>query len=198
MAPTVESFGLYFAGRWLQRDKPLAEYVGTNEKSKALIRLCALSPAASGDATYAGASAAPVAVAAPHSEVLELPLHEPAQPRKFARASANGSHSGPYSVSLSAFFKKNDFARSSEEAYFDAEEPDDDQTMLSEAQLSRLHASPLVRTGLSSKHLRDLIRHIDGDSSRELALRRLELALADEEFTQFTRDLLVDIGHTSA
>ena len=40
-------------------------------------------------------------------------------------------------------------------------------------------------------------RHIDGAESRELALKRLEQALADDDFQQFSEHVLTAIGHSS-
>jgi len=40
-------------------------------------------------------------------------------------------------------------------------------------------------------------RHIDGAESRELALKRLEQALADDDFQQFSEHVLRAIGHSA-
>ena len=48
------------------------------------------------------------------------------------------------------------------------------------------------------ERLQEQLRHIDSAPTREGALRRLELALDDADFEQFTRTILTVIGAPTA
>ena len=66
----------------------------------------------------------------------------------------------------------------------EAIDPDEELPQLSNRQAQMLVESREVRAAIKDARLQELLRHIDSAPTREGALRRLERALADEEFEQ--------------
>ncbi|KAL1522649.1 hypothetical protein AB1Y20_017627 [Prymnesium parvum] len=177
--------GLFFAGRWLEVDKSLSEYVGRNEKSKVSIslRCTGVPPSARGTSSSAPSHLALIAVAAPASAPLAPEARSGASPQENER-------------SLSDFFRsksQGNNRRSAAQLAVEEEEEEDD-SKLTAAQAEKLCASPQVFAALANQRLQNLVREIDRTSSREMALRRLETALEDREFENFTRIVLEHAG----
>ena len=185
---------LYFAGRMLEGLRPLSEYVGTNEKSK--VRVAYGEPAAMPETDLKLASDHPLEDARVPPSTIDL--H--AEPQggagddmidEISPTSATGG------VSLMSFFKR---ARGGgEEATADGEieengEEDADAPLLSAAQAAMLMESSEVRSALKDQRLQVVLRHVDSAGTREVALRRLEEALEDPNFEEFSLTTLRAIG----
>jgi len=200
----VEGARLLFASRTLELDKPLSLYVGTNEKSKVKLRLCTK---ATGDGVVGAVCGAvgedrPSACAARSGNPATQHMQQVPTSVSDMPGACGGALACAVSdreISLSAFFRVNSggsvTARGAASEQVAEAEEDEDELRLSEAQVAQLRDSMLVKLAMRSRRLRELVRHIDGSESRELALRRLEDALKDEEFNQFTEDVLAEIGH---
>ena len=192
---TESNGGLFFAGKWLDGDKLLSEYVGTNEKSK--VKVVFGNPAADED----GAAAAAAAPSAAPSAAAEAPAATTtADDKKPVDGTAAAG------VSLSAFFKQqggsggggssNGWHEADGHGTAAAEEPEDeDLPQLSARQAQMLVESSEIRSALKDPRLQEHLRFIDSAPTREGALKRLERALgADADFDAFTRTALKEIG----
>lgn len=169
---------LLFAGRTLPPDdSALRELVGTNEKSKVLVRLKLGSEGAApcDEMLQAGASAPATAPAA-----------EPAAPAE--------------EVSLLAFVKRRRLCAAAEGAPASTgdqeeggEEEDDEGDMpkLKPEHMQRLDASSAVRRAMADGELRRTLQEIDAAPRPERALAR---ALEDDRFRDFVHTMLVAAG----
>ena len=176
--------GFYFAGRWLDGDRPLSEYVGLNEKSKVKVSIGRIGEA----------EGAADLVSSDTSSVGTITRRDEQQ--------AMGSTESPSStavddVSLNAYFKQQ--AGTAPLRLGEADigaAGDEDAPLLSAMQLGALAASQEVRAAIRDPKLQAVLRHVDNAPTRELALRRLEGALkADPDFEQFATTALRTIGH---
>ena len=185
--------GLFFAGKWLDGDKLLSEYVGTNEKSK--VKVVFGNPAADED----GVEAAAAAPSSAPSAAAEAPAATTTADKKPVDGTAAAG------VSLSAFFKQQGGSGGggSSNGWHEAdgngaaaEEPEDeDLPQLSARQAQMLVESSEIRSALKDPRLQEHLRFIDSAPTREGALKRLERALgADADFDAFTRTALKEIG----
>lgn len=193
---TWRGAGLFFASKWLEADKSLSEYVGSNDKSKVKVVFrpgddCAPQPAPqTASAASATASSEPALVVT-HGAASSLP-------ESHAPGAAQVEESG---VSLSAYFKRQrgESTCPGEDDYQGdgaAADDDEDLPQLSARQADMLVASREVRAALRDPRLQETLRHVDSAPTREGALRRLETALADTDFEQFTRTALREIRAT--
>lgn len=126
--------------------------------------------------------------------------------REFEGAATNTmeslADSAEKEVSLSSFF--NQSGRGSQRSLSEEEAgreglplaKEEEEELLSKAEEEELRGSqPLDQIGaLNQSRLLEQMRYIDGASSREIALHRLEAALTDEEFHNFSEGLLHTIG----
>lgn len=215
-----------FAGRPLEGDKLLSDYFGKNDKSKIVVSLQAepyLTEHAPDLEAANGAGSCSEAVAletvvgstAVTCEALSsggptrsaLPI-APIQPVELDVR--HKSHALPQQheqeVSLLSFFQRTRGDGESAElrleagvlAVADPGNPDEDESVLTDSQVTAVCASAAVKSALHSGELRRILRRIDGAESRELALLRLEGALLNPDFNAFTRNVLRDIGHCTA
>ena len=102
-------------------------------------------------------------------------------------------------MSLSAFFKEQDGDAPSgggdeTGGADDTEEVDEELPLLTTRQSELLLLSRDVRVALRDPRLEEQLRHIDSAPTREGALRRLEQALNDPDFDQFSQTVLREIG----
>lgn len=102
--------------------------------------------------------------------------------------------------SLSTFFGRSSSAGSTEPLANagEADDADDAAPILSADQASSLTASVPVRAALRDPRLQEVLRHIDSAETRDAALRRLEVALKDPDFEQFSVAALREIGYSAA
>ena len=216
----AEGSGLFFAGRWLEMDKPLSTYVGHNEKSKVKVGFGTMASTQATDAAAAAAattSAAAVAAAASGEKATGQQAHSCTDGHADGSSSTSTGGSGgraetaaatgdggasatEKSVSLISFFQSvagGKRPRPDDSAPAEAERHDDeDMPLLSAQQAAQLINSSEVRAALRDERLQGVLRHIDSASTREGALRRLEAALGtDPDFEQFTLSALREIGH---
>ncbi|KAL3909883.1 MAG: hypothetical protein SGPRY_009267, partial [Prymnesium sp.] len=157
------SAGLQFAGRWLESDKKLSDYVGCNEKTKVSVSLCI-----SGVPPNAcGRLAAAVSEIPPAASSTEPPTS--ATSTSLIAAMPEGS------ASLSSYFRAKgetnsaEDLRASEGADLQGEE-EEEEAMLTAAQGESLCSSPQVFAALGNQRLQKLVREIDSTTSRETAL----------------------------
>lgn len=217
-AAAAADAGLYFAGKWLEADKVLNEYVGSNEKSKVKVRFSPGSGAsedAANDGGLASAAGLPPATApltaaadaspADGGGAPQLPATATAPPVAPAASSSSSDAAAEASgVSLSSFFKQQQqqpaAAGAMDYAADDCAEAeqDDDMPVLSSAQAAQLLAATDVQAAVRDPRLQEQLRHIDSAPTREGALRRLERSLLDADFDAFTRTALRAIGHAPA
>ena len=198
---------LFFAGKWLEAEKPMSEYVGSNDKSKVKVVFGGHADghsAAQQPAPVASIPAAPPPasmVEQPAASSLEAPAAEAerqeapaAEPERKKVRLAEVEDRG---VSLSAFYKQQGGGAPSggdEPGGADGTEDDEEMPVLTERQAELLVLSRDVRVQLRDPRLQELLRHIDSASTREGALRRLEQALDDPDFEEFSRTTLREIG----
>ena len=184
--------GLYFAGKWLDADRPLSDYVGRNEKSKVKVTYGAmqLDGSAGGPAMKAADESAGSTPAPPGGAALSA-----------ATGTALAASSSTPLLSLSAFFRDrvNGEARAGRAHVPDddaaGEATGDDFSVLSARQLDALGASSELQAAIRDPRLEEVLRHVDSAPTREGALRRLEIALkADPAFEAFALQALRVIG----
>jgi len=192
---------LFFAGRWLDADKLLSEYVGTNEKSKVRVVFGRLEVA--GEADEVSAQTATSSSDAPPSATVASSTAEIApQPPLVGDSAAltEATAQKKSAVSLSTFFGRSSSAGSTEPLANagEADDADDAAPILSADQASSLTASVPVRAALRDPRLQEVLRHIDSAETRDAALRRLEVALKDPDFEQFSVAALREIGYSAA
>ena len=214
---SVAAAELLFAGRTLQPDKLLCEYVGKNEKSQVQVQLAgsAVPAEAVGLEAPAVATAAEVAAAVPtaaeataddgHARPSGAVEAAGAAARETAEDGATDAQRRQQHVSLislSAYYRAQrgepapDAAASRRPLAADDEE---DPAALVEEQVERLRRAEPVRAAMRDERLQTLLRHIDGAESREAALTRLDEALArDGDFSAFSEEVLRAIGHKTA
>ena len=207
--------GLFFAGRWLDPEQRLCDYVGLNEKSKAKMKYGPrVENDGSGDAAPVDSSAEPAHVPSrgtigQASASLPPPTAAP-PPQRLSVSAAEPETIAPRptsseaSVSLSRFFRQSGGGGPSASATNDEnendralpdEEDDDSMPVLHSRQADALMASAPIRSAIKDPRLEQVLRHIDSAPTREGALRRLERALVDPDFEQFTLTALREIGH---
>mmetsp|Transcript_25303 Transcript_25303/g.52908 ORF Transcript_25303/g.52908 Transcript_25303/m.52908 type:complete len:428 (+) Transcript_25303:145-1428(+) len=250
----VDRAYLFFAGRVLDGDKPLSQYVGTNEKCKVLVRLrCEARASTDGEAATdgdlrtacvpaatIGGSASDAVSSIGNRPAVDSDAHGAAGTAHMADFNAGGVGEAQFNsaesaeaavnadgaagsaaaggaaakgmamgsvagagaaataadapvVSLSSYFRGSGADVAEAQRGESGEAQDEDETALTESQARTLRASALVRLVMRNKRLSQMVRAIDGSETRELALRRLERALLDEEFSQFTQELLAEI-----
>lgn len=189
--------GIFFAGKWLNADRQLSEYVGRNEKSKVKITLGTVGAESGGDDTASQAEGT-TASATGSSRMAETALAK--QPKEAAHID-EAQDDAAASLSLSAFFSARVGGRKSHpvgqhDAADDGPALVDDFPVLSSRQLDALSASGELRAAVRDPRLEEILRHIDSAPTREGALRRLEGALkADPDFEAFALQALRVIGH---
>ena len=218
--------GLFFAGRWLESERLLSDYVGSNEKSKVKVSF----RSASGGAPMpqpcpSGASDVGPTSVASSQPACDVPLPATAEvgttPPQSADATSAATGLAPptsaaeaqkhptsdATLSLSAFFSQQGSghgghvagrAAAEEEDEVAQGDEDEDLPQLSSRQATTLVASRDVRAALQDARTAELLRHIDSAPTREGALRRLEKALNDGPFEQLTRTVLREIGYAPA
>ena len=183
-APPSSDCGLFFAGKWLEGDKLMSQYVGTNDKSKVKMVFRDGGGTASQTAPAEGAASASASTESVLPQVATGAVPSVAEDR---------------GVSLIAYFKEQlgqPVSRRDDDGDARDDENADDEELpqLSARQADMLTASGDVRAALRDPRLQEVLRHIDSAPTREGALRRLEAALVDPDFEHFTQTALREIG----
>lgn len=160
--------GLFFAGKWLEAERRLSDYVGRNEKTKVSLSLCTsgVPPNARG-------------VSSLQHQTAELPV-APDLKDGICAIPAPGPGIPEAGQSLSAFFRSKARPKMTVETvsvHTQEEAEEEEEAKLSAAQAERLCSSAAVFAALANQRLQTLVREIDGSATRDLALRRLETAL---------------------
>ena len=190
--------GLFFAGKWLEGDKLMSEYVGTNDKSKVKVVFGASGalPTSAADSTASApadsTASAPAAAAAPAED----------GPASSSPGEAPATAAAARDMSLIAYFKQQQRGGAEDDDDYahrpgvvePAVDENEELPQLSARQAELLVASRDVRHAIADPRLQELLRRIDSAPTREGALRRLEHALGDADFEAFTRTALREIG----
>eukprot|EP00967_Tisochrysis_lutea_P063161 scaffold81389_cov30-Tisochrysis_lutea.AAC.8 len=223
-AATAEDAQLLFAGQPLEADMRLSTKFGVNEKSKVVLAL-SVKPSASAQSNTSGVTGAAIAACSSDAvssttslavAMLDSTLDEggseasavPGDKRSLPAEGEPQPHQQAASneMSLSSFFKRaratgdvDGVVQEKESVFADpTADAEEDESLLTEAQVAAVHSSEAVKSALHSHQLRRILRQIDGADTRESALRRLEAALEEPDFNAFTRTVLREIGHDTA
>ena len=211
------SAGFFFAGRWLESDRSLSEYVGHNEKSKVKVTYGESSACGSGNgggsssnqgsscgsgsggSSSSGGGGGNLPVAATKATA---PVPESSSGRDGAAGADEASGAREDALSLSAFFRARAgapqprLAKDGGAEDADVADADEDMPVLNARQLGVLESSEELQAAMRDPRLQQLLRHIDGAPTREGALRRLDATLkADPDFEQFALATLRVIGY---